>query len=155
MTKKEYVPIKVRTKDLEQAIHKPDKHKVALEEETRGTDTTVFTSMGKEDEVDGDGNPLLWDGNYKGRVVDAENRPEAYAKRVRAGRSHKYFVKKGGDGKFYNPLGLYEETRYATKRVGLDIYKFKEVPFKAFVLYLKFLKTKNRAWLQNAEREVF
>jgi hypothetical protein len=37
--------------------------------------------------------------------------------------------------------------------VSTNDLKFKEVNHRAFDMYLKFLKTSNAAWINNAERE--
>ena len=50
---------------------------------------------------------------------------DAYAKRITLGKRVKYYVKRGRYGKLYNPIGM----------------------------YINFLRTKNIAWLNNAERD--
>lgn len=142
---------RVRREDLKQAIFKPDERKVAVGVEEEEKDVEVFTILGKQDDFDDDEYPILFD-----TVKDlAEDRPDACAKRVSGERGFTYFIKRAHDGKFLNPIGLYEENRHSARRLGQDLFNFKQVPKKAFEFYVKFLKTKNRAWLQNAEREVF
>ena len=67
-----------------------------------------------------------------------------------------YYIKVGLYGKIYNPIGLYSEGR-ANKflsKVGKSEYNFTRVNQKVFDMYLNFLRTKNVAWLNNAEREL-
>jgi len=68
----------------------------------------------------------------------------------------KHFIKIGDHGKIYNPIGLYSEgtsDKFLSK-IGKKAWEFKEVSPVVFDLYVKFLKTKNIAWLRNAEREM-
>jgi len=39
-------------------------------------------------------------------------------------------------------------------KTGKKAWDFKQVNAKVFEMYLTFLRTKNRAWLTNAEREL-
>lgn len=68
----------------------------------------------------------------------------------------KYFIKIGPYGKIYNPIGMYTEgtaNKFLTK-FGKKAWDFKSVNQKIFELYINFLRTKNIAWLNNAEREM-
>lgn len=83
-----------------------------------------------------------------------ESSSKAYAKQVNIDGQIIYYIKQDRYGSLYNPQGLYSErnqtklTRYGVK------WSFKEVTKKTFDNYLKFLETKNKAWLANAEREL-
>ena len=68
----------------------------------------------------------------------------------------KMYVKRGRHGHLFNPIGLYSEgTEYKQKRhAGKPEWELKPVNKKAFDFYINFLKTKNVAWLRNAEREI-
>lgn len=82
-----------------------------------------------------------------------------YAKKItRKDRSTKYLIKIDGSAKLVNPLSVTDE------QTGADLFvndvcrtnkRFREVNPKAFEWYLKFLSTKNIAWLYNAERESY
>jgi hypothetical protein len=68
----------------------------------------------------------------------------------------KRYVKMGLDGLLFNPWGMYSEgteDKYVT-RYGKPQWSFAEVTEKCFINYVKFLQSRNRAWLNNAEREV-
>ena len=113
---------------------------------TKPTTTTVvfFTLSGKEDLTDEDGYPVL-----------TSNKVDLICAKLNSdGDHHRYFVRRDGDGSFYNPHGLYSEG-YMTRtgrRVSKPELDFRTVNKNVFYLYLQFLKTKNEAWLRNAER---
>ena len=53
-------------------------------------------------------------------------------------------------------MGMFAEGK-ANKfvaKLGKKEFEFKEVNYKIFEMYIKFLSTKNIAWLNNAEREL-
>ncbi|NBX98670.1 hypothetical protein EB118_23885 [bacterium] len=105
-----------------------------------------YTLVGLEDFVDLNNNPRL----------NKETDDNIFAKKtVRADSSVRYSVRLSKDGKIYNPMSIYgQETSSAfLDRVCRASGKFKDVNYKTFDLYVNFLKTKNVAWLHNAERE--
>ena len=85
-----------------------------------------------------------------------ENDPSAYAKTVRINGKKIYYVKQDKYGKLYNPRGMYSEGNESKelRHAGRPNWIFRDVEKKVFDYYLKFLKTKNEAWLTNAEREL-
>lgn len=104
-----------------------------------------FTVSGKEDYTDDDGMP---------RVSDAKNK-HIYAKKIhRDDGSIRYSVKLSTNGKLYNPISMYsqDDSPKFLERVCRED-RFKNVSYKIFDMYLNFLRTKNPAWLYNAERE--
>lgn len=103
-----------------------------------------YTVFGQHDDIDRDGNPL----------TDEEKNCLAYIKRL--GHDEQYYLKIGLHGKIYNPIGLYSEgkSNKFLSRVGKQEYNFTKVNSKVFNMYLNFLRTKNLAWLNNAEREL-
>lgn len=111
-------------------------------------DIKLYTIIGEEDDID-DGIPI--------RNTDDD---KVYAKKVqRADASFKYLIRLDPTAKLFNPLSIYDETdkRQITEflnSVCRTNKRFKEVNFKTFELYLKFLSTKNTSWLYNAEREI-
>lgn len=113
--------------------------------------TVVYTMSGKQDFLDEDGYPRLNDLSGK----KAEDRHEAHAKVLPDGDKTKFFAKIGRHGKLYNPIGMYSEGTSAkhVKHAGRPEWVFREVTKKVFDYYIQFLKTKNAAWLNNAERE--
>jgi len=67
-----------------------------------------------------------------------------------------YYIKMGTTGEIFDPWGMYTEglaNRYA-KHAGQAAWKFKRVTERCFKFYLDFLRTRNKAHLLNAEREV-
>lgn len=68
----------------------------------------------------------------------------------------RFYIKIGLHGKIYNPIGLYSEgknTKFLSK-IGKKEFEYTEVNQKVFDMYINFLKSKNIAWLNNAEREM-
>lgn len=92
------------------------------------------------------------DGNNRAKE---ENDSVVAKKTVRKNGSIKYTIRLGNDSKFYNPVSIYDNKQDHTflDRICRSNDRFKEVNLKVFNLYLQFLKTKNTAWLNNAERE--
>lgn len=111
---------------------------------TQSESSAYYTMIGDHDFLDEAKNPLAKYENDK--VV---------AKKL-IGSKIRYFVKAGPHGKLFNPIGLYSEgrgNRFMAKS-GKNLWSFKEVNNKVFSLYVSFLKSKNTAWLTNAEREM-
>ena len=128
--------------------------------------TLAFTLAGEHDELtdeygepvaDDKGFPLLYDiqNNQTGKITPAEELKNAYAKVTYTGTKARYYVKRSGSGKFYNPIGTYEEGRHTKqlKHAGKAEWEYKEVNNRVFINYLNFLRSRNLAWLLNAERE--
>jgi hypothetical protein len=108
-------------------------------------DVIYYTIVGKHDELDDNKNPLV-----------TKDPDSALAKCVVINSKTKYYVKVGAYGKIYNPIGLYSEgtaNKFVAK-TGRPAWQYKEVNSKIFDMYLSFLRTKNIAWLNNAEREM-
>ena len=93
-------------------------------------------------------------------TIDPEDK-NCYAKKAviakqGGGNRFKHYVKFGIDGKMFDPWGMFSEGtqgKYA-KRYGKSQWSFREVSEKCFSFYNKFLQSRNKAWLTNAEREV-
>ena len=68
----------------------------------------------------------------------------------------KYFVKIGIDNRVYNPIGMYSEGQHnkMLQKIGKKQFNFKRVNKKVYDLYVSFLRTKNLAWLNNADRDL-
>lgn len=87
--------------------------------------------------------------------IKVENDKKVVAKKIyREDGSVRYSIK-CDSGKFVNPISIYGSKQDNTflDRICRSNEKFKEVNLKVFEMYLKFLRTKNTAWLNNAERE--
>ena len=104
-----------------------------------------YTCLGEQEYLDEDG--------YSRVSEDADN---IYAKSVNKNGTTNFFVKCNRYGKLYNPTGMYTEGQHKrfNKMIGANEFTFKKVNLRIFELYTSFLKTKNIAWLNNAEREL-
>lgn len=106
-----------------------------------------FTVNGRQDFLDEDGYPQLTDeGEF------------AFAKKVSTNsRKPLYYIKGGTDGHFFDPLGMYDERMHNKFKghAGKFKFEFVQVNERAFAFYINYLRTKNRSYLLNAEREVF
>lgn len=113
--------------------------------EPKDHDIKQYTILGSQDFIDNEGNP----------VIEASS-DKVFAKSIQSDNGTKYYVKIGTYGKIYNPIGLFSEGRHTRfiAKIGKKEYDFKEVNQKVFSLYVNFLRTKNLAWLNNAEREL-
>jgi hypothetical protein len=106
-----------------------------------------YTIMGSHSDIDVDRNP----------IASNEQKSLAYKKyNIDNPEDIQYFIKIGTYGKIFNPIGLYTEGKQNKflSKVGKNEFVFKRVNNKVFGMYLNFLRTKNLAWLHNAEREL-
>jgi hypothetical protein len=104
-----------------------------------------YSIIGSQDFLDSKNNPR----------VSSEDDIKVVAKKIyRDDGSIRYSIKYE-NGKFINPISIYGSKVENTflDRICKSNDKFKEVNLKVFEMYLKFLKTKNTAWLNNVERE--
>ena len=105
-----------------------------------------YTCFGEQEWIDDDG--------YSRVNSDAKN---IYAQlKVNDNGITNYFVKANKYGKLFDPSGMYTEGQHSrfSKILGTQEFQFKKVSPRVFELYTSFLKTKNNAWLKNAEREM-
>jgi len=89
--------------------------------------------------------------------VKNEDDSRVLAKRIyRDDGTSRLSIKLSNTGKIQNPLSIFGIEKQTTflDRVCRSQNKFKEVNMKVFNFYLSFLRTKNVAWLHNAEREM-
>jgi hypothetical protein len=89
--------------------------------------------------------------------VKNEDDSRVLAKRIyRDDGTSRLSIKLSNTGKIQNPLSIFGMEKQTTflDRVCRSQNKFKEVNMKVFNFYLSFLRTKNVAWLHNAEREM-
>lgn len=106
---------------------------------------TYYTIFGDHSSLDKDNNPTT------------DNKKDALAySRLSHDNIYQYFIKIGTYGKVFNPMGMYSEGRHNKflSKAGKNEYSFTKVNQKVFDMYLNFLRTKNIAWLNNAEREL-
>lgn len=106
-----------------------------------------YCLKGQEDFIDKDNYP---------RCDNIDNKNVCAKKVSRVDGTIKYMIKTGDDRKLYNPDSIYGNTEHQKllRSISRNQNSFKEVNYTAFYLYLRFLKTKNIAYLHNAEREI-
>lgn len=100
-----------------------------------------YTVFGMEDFIDDDGNPR--------QNTEKQN---TFAKFTNGN----HYVKIGIDNRIHNPIGLFSEGQHnkVLQKIGKNQFNFKKVNSKVYNLYMSFLRTKNIAWLNNADREL-
>ena len=147
MVKKSTSSNKFRNEELQAAILPIDKKKRMVTTGVIEPDiTTFYTILGKHDKLNSSDEP----------IVDKSSK-DIYAKKTVKDGDVKYYLKIDGQGKLYNPIGMFANERanvHIKNLKGASNKNFVEVRQKIFEYYVKFLKTKNKAWLQNAEREL-
>lgn len=69
---------------------------------------------------------------------------------------YKFMIRINADRKLYNPLSIYGHDRSfkLLNNISRSNLEYREVNSQAFDFYLRFLATKNIAWLNKAEREI-
>ena len=111
----------------------------------------VYTLTGKEEYLENDHYPCI-----KLDSETAQESPDAFAMKITIGQRTKYYAKLGKHGRLYNPIGMFSEGM-VSKRLGhagkLE-WRFTEISERVFNFYKDFLRTKNIAYLHNAEREL-
>lgn len=105
-----------------------------------------YTIFGSHTDLDKDNNP----------IIDNEKMAMAYSRVSEETSDEQYFLKVGLYGKIFNPIGLFSEGKQNKflSKIGKNEYNYTRVNKKVFDMYLNFLRTKNIAWLNNAEREL-
>lgn len=77
-----------------------------------------------------------------------------FAYSIQHGDITTYFCKVDKNGRLYNPIGLTVQAQVRRNRQrGKDNWQFRKQEKKVFDFYLQFLKTKNPAHLNVAQRE--
>lgn len=120
------------------------------EEKEEYREVAVYTFMGKHDVLDSTGFPLL------ACEGDIFSHPDAYAVKIIKGKRTNYWVRRNKTGSLFNPIGLYSEgmSQKRLRHAGRPEWRLEPASSKVFDFYVNFLKSKNSAWLNNAEREV-
>ena len=111
---------------------------------------TIYTMIGTQDHLESD-YPCL-----SLTSAQAEESADAYAMKIQIGKRTKYYAKTGRHGRLFNPIGMYSEGTAAKKlgHAGRLEWRFIEIGERVFYFYRDFLKTRNLAYLNNAEREL-
>lgn len=130
--------------ELEASIAHQNKPSQEAKNKKAKPETILYTLFGVNTEVDENGNPITYDEH------------KAYAKQVCQGTSYSYYVKVGNSGHLHDPLGLYatrEQSKVGLTR-GKPELRFVKSNKQAFDYYVKYLATKNKAWLAHASRSL-
>lgn len=104
-----------------------------------------YCIFGEHDFIDEDNNPRM-----------NKESSKTLAKYIHGEIGNRYFIKVGTHGRIYNPMGMYSEgneSKFLAK-IGKSEWVFKSVNKDIFDKYVHFLRTKNIAWLNNAERDM-
>jgi hypothetical protein len=104
---------------------------------------THYTVLDNSSELDNDSNPITSDES------------KSFAKKVYNGQ-FSFYIKTGPNGRIYNPIGMFSEGNHNKflAKLGKPEWKYTKVNQKVFDMYLNFLRTKNVAWLNTAQREL-
>ena len=134
-------------KKITEGIHIINKEEVA-DEPVRVE--TIYTMIGSQDYLD-DEYPCLHLNS-----TEAKESADAYAMQIKIGKRTKYYAKRGKHGRLFNPIGMYSEgmSRKSLGHAGRLEWRFVEVSKRPFEFYRDFLRTRNLAYLNNAEREL-
>lgn len=146
----------VREENIVNAIAPASKDKSKIVDRSGRIDTTVGYTANSIITRDENGDIIF----THAEEIDPDD-PNCYAKLVLLEKADgtyykKYFVKVGVDGQIFNPWGMFSEgtqKRYA-KTLGKPQWAFTDVSEKCFTFYTNFLQSRNKAWLNNAERSL-
>jgi hypothetical protein len=132
----------MRESNIENCIFNPIQNVKNNDEEPENVYITLF---GEQNFIDEKGFPRT-----------TESSKNVYAKKTFSNGNANFFVKASRYGKLYNPMGMYTEgnANRISRMTGSNEFVFKKVNLRIFELYTSFLKTRNIAWLNNAEREM-
>ena len=134
-------------KKITEGIHIINKEEVA-DEPVRVE--TIYTMIGSQDYLDDEYPCLHLD------AAEAKESADAYAMQIKIGKRTKYYAKRGKHGRLFNPIGMYSEgmSRKSLGHAGRLEWRFVEISKRPFEFYRDFLRTRNLAYLNNAEREL-
>jgi len=140
-------------------IYKINKKKGSSHEEDIPTDESFEYSVGYTDGSTQSHQSMV------NVTIDPDSN-DCYAKRVdflirengklKESKRSNHYLKFGVNGFLYDPWGIYSEgTQHKeAKHAGKMAWNFRKVSRRAFTYYLQYLKSKNKSYLHNAEREV-
>jgi hypothetical protein len=88
--------------------------------------------------------------------IPSVSNPESkhiYAKKLYNNQQTKFFIRVSNSNKLYNPLSIYDDKK-TTSYFNQNNIRYIQTRKNVFDLYLKFLRTKNVVWFNQAQREV-
>lgn len=120
--------------------------KIKKDKEEDQYNYTYYVMFGDHDALDNNNNP----------ITQNQKKSVAYSRKEMNSSEEQYYLKVGMYGKIFNPIGLFSEGRKDKflSKIGKNEFNYTKVNKKVFDMYLNFLRTKNIAWLNNAEREM-
>lgn len=124
-------------------------------EEESKTLFEAYTYSGEHDYLNLDDFPCV-DIDLNDEEYDVFTDPNVFALHITKGHKNTYYVKRNKSGRLLNPLGLYEEGKSEKymNHAGRPEWVLQPTNVNVFEYYINFLKTKNIAWINHAEREV-
>ena len=130
--------------DFQNCIHKTKKQDNEQNTENMEEEMKLYTVLGEQEFID------------KHKLPRTHSEAKALAKEITANGETKYFAKVNSYGKLYNPIGMFSEgkSNKFLSRIGRNEYNFKRITSRTFELYTSFLKSRNIAWINQAEREM-
>lgn len=141
--------MRMTDKDWQEAIFRPHSQERNEEFGNPNEETTVenkfYTILGKQDFVDGDGYTRAHEENVNNHLAKLQ---------LLNNTKPRYFVKMSEFGSLLNPISSMNQSSYSFKKADFVNGKYIEVNKRVFKLYIDFLKTKNNAYLINAEKEM-
>jgi hypothetical protein len=125
-----------------------NQHTSNLKNGSSNSDESFYGLIGTHDLLDDNGYPVLTNNSSPNKVL-------AYSVKKVNG-DYKYMIRINHEKKLYNPLSIYgtDKSYNLLSNIARSNILYKEVNSTAFDLYLKFLASKNIAWLNKAEREI-
>lgn len=77
-----------------------------------------------------------------------------FAKKIEDDRGSVFFAFMTRTGQFYDPNGMYNVPNEHTKKQnGQPVYELRKVSATTFQHYITYLKTRNKQWLTQANRD--
>ena len=156
MAKKSSKTDRVSNREWKKSLHTTgasDDNNGPVSDEVDGT--TYYTFIGQHDELDEKNRPLLIrDPEFTKQEWEDRNEEWLLAKKIKLGNRQRYYVKIDQNGDLYNPLGLFthKNDRIFTRKKDLERQKLISVNKDMFNCYVRFLSTKNVAWLSQAKQ---
>jgi hypothetical protein len=134
----------MRSINIEDCIHKSNEKENNQNTNDLEQIDQFYTILGEQEFIDDNKLPRTY------------SETKALAKTTTINGETKYFAKVNSYGKLYNPMGIFSEgkSQKFLSRIGRNEYNFKRVTLRTFELYTSFLKSRNMAWINQAEREM-
>lgn len=147
---------RISTREWEESLYSTGAKKRTAEDKPKDG-TSYYTFIGHQDSMDASGYPILiYSPVYKREEWEKAKHEWILAKKVCTNGRTTYFVKIDQNGELFNPIGMYthKNDRIFQKKKDLERQKLVAVKKDIFYFYLRFLSTKNKAWLSQAKQAI-